>query len=147
MFLWMGCCANSFWKKSIGTWFFKKIFATCKCSNQVYVGKSQWYWKTRMQEHFRDLWKILERLNRTSVLTSKDQLTLLDMKPLLNILQSIVTTSQTPEKLENLYIKISNYKLSGRAHNFPAINQLTLTSVLFACRKEDLSLTNSFKID
>ena len=35
--------------------------ATCKCCNQVYIGKSLRYWKTRMQEHFRDVWKVIER--------------------------------------------------------------------------------------
>ena len=38
--------------------------ATCKCCNQSYIGKSQHYWKKRMQEHFRDVWKMLERINR-----------------------------------------------------------------------------------
>ena len=38
--------------------------ATCKCCNQVYIGKSQRYWKTRIQEHFRDVWKMLERTRR-----------------------------------------------------------------------------------
>ena len=38
--------------------------ATCKCCNKIYIGKSQRYCKTRMQEIFRDFWKILERTRR-----------------------------------------------------------------------------------
>ena len=34
---------------------------TCKCCHQFYIGKSLRYWKTRMQEHFRDVWKVVEK--------------------------------------------------------------------------------------
>ena len=79
--------------------------ATCKCCNQVYIGKLQRYWKTRMQEHFKDVWKMLERSRRSSSNDPQDNTVLILS---LDILLLIVLTLLIPDRSENLYMKISN---------------------------------------
>ena len=81
------------------------------------------------------------------VLTLKTHLTPLVLSLLPTTLLPIVPTYPILERLENLNMKISNWKFYGKAHKFHAISLLTLTNSLFVCRKEDLSPTILIRAD
>ena len=83
----------------------------------------------------------------TQFMTPKTHLTLLALTLLLAILLPIVPIYPTLDRLENLYTKISNWKLYGKAHKFHEISLLTLTNDLYVCRKEDSSPTILIRTD